>query len=166
MSSLLPENDVEPIDKIGWVMGNIMKAVEEKFELYGIELPELRYLTMATPVHDCAQVTVTLIQAYVGPPGDQAAGPQPCGGPRTGVFQVEVVRCFEDGSTTNLKRAQSTAVDPDVITTYALERARDVWTLLDAAGEIPDYNAVIADASLSEPLGKFQAAVLNLVVQI
>ena len=158
-----PDNLVERID---WVMDRILQSIEERFEFYGIELPELRYKHMGEITHDCEQVTVSLVQVYLGPPGDQAVGPQPCDGPRSGVFQIEVVRCYKDGSSKNLKAARSTAVDPNVANEYSKERARDLWALLDSAKFLPEYNAVIADAALTDPEGQFQAAMLNLTVQL
>lgn len=167
MISLPNEADVAPIDKTAWVMDSIMNAVEEIFAGYGIDLPELKYLTFATPSHDCEQVTVTMIQGYLGPPGDQAAGPQPCSGPRSGIFQVEIVRCIKDGVSKNLRaRGGSTAPDASVISEYARERSRDMWALLEVPNKLADYNGSIADVSVTEPQGQYQAAVLNLVVQI
>lgn len=167
MISLPNENDVAPIDKTAWLMDTIMNCVEETFAGYGIELPALRYLTFATPSHDCEQVTVSMIQAYLGPPGDQAAGPQPCSGPRSGIFQVEIVRCITDGVEKNLRaRNGSTAPDVDKISAYARLRTKDAWALLEVPNHFSDYNGAIADVSVTEPQGKFQAVVLNLVVQI
>lgn len=167
MISLPDEVDVAPIDKTAWLMDFIMNSVEETFAGYGIDLPELRYLTFGTPVHDCEQVTVSMIQAYLGPPGDQAAGPQPCSGPRSGIFQVEVVRCITDGVELNLRaRKGSTAPDVDKISEYARLRARDTWALLEVPNHFNDYNGAIADVTVTEPQGKYQAVVLNLVVQI
>ena len=154
------------VTRIDWVFDRILQSVEETFAGYGIELPTLRYKTLGAVVHDCEQVTVSLIQAYIGPPGDQAAGPQPCHGPRTGVFQVEIVRCVTDGSSQNLKQRSSTAPDPEAANEYAASRALDLWALLDVPDFMPDYNGVIADVSVTDEEGKFQAAVLNLVVQI
>lgn len=154
------------ISRIDWVMDRILQSVEETFQSYGISLPELRYKNLGETTHDCEQLTVSLIQAYIGPPGDQADGPQPCMGPRSAVFQVELVRCFVDGSEKNLKTNRSTAVDPVVASSYSLERCQDIWALLDSVANIPDYNAVIADAAVTDPSGKFQAVVMNLTVQI
>lgn len=167
MNPLQNELDVTPIDKTAWVMDSIMNAVEEVFDGYGIDLPTLRYLTFAQPAHDCEQVTVTMIQAYLGTPGEQAENPQPCAGPRTGVFQVEIVRCIDDGVVQNLRqKAGSTAPDPDKISEYARLRTRDAWALLNVPNHLPDYNQAIADVAVTEAQGKFQAVILNLVVQI
>lgn len=152
--------------RIGWIFDRIIQSVEETFQSYGIDLPTLRYSTMGNPVHDCEQLTVSLIQAYVGAPGDQAQGPQQCQGPRSAVFQVELVRCFEDGSSKNLRADKSTAPKPEVINSYTQERAIDLWALLDSSEVLPDYNGVIADVAMGDPEGGYQAAILNLVIQI
>lgn len=152
--------------KVAWVMDAILQGIEEAFGYYDIELPSLRYKTLGGVVHDCEQVTVSLIQAYLGPPGDQASGPQPCFGPRTGVFQIELVRCFDDGSTTNVRSGKGTAPDATTISSYADSRAEDIWAFLDVPQFVPDYNAAIADVSVTDPQGKFQAVVMNLVIQI
>lgn len=167
MTVLPPETDVQLIDKTAWVMDSILNAVELSFQDSGIELPELRYLTFAAPVHDCEQVTVTMIQSYLGGPGDQAAVPQPCSGVRSGVFQVELVRCVDDGTTQNLRqRGSSTAPDPEIISEYARSRTRDAWALLAVPSYLGPYNQAIADVSVTEMQGKYQGVVLNLVVQI
>ncbi len=170
MTDVFPERDLNDpqvrVNTIDWVMDRILQSVEETFESYGIDLPDLRYKNMGATTHDCEQVTVSLVQAYVGPPGDQAVGPQPCHGPRTGVFQVEIVRCYRDGSEKNLKARSSTAPNPAVANEYSAERTRDMWALLDAAGFMPDYNGVIADTALTDAEGGFQAVILNLTVQL
>lgn len=170
MTSSIPEPDWSDPDiivgRIDWVMDRILQSVEERFEFYGIELPSLRYKHMGEITHDCEQVTVALVQVYLGPPGDQAVGPQPCDGPRSGVFQVEVTRCYNDGSSKNLKAARSTAVDPAIVNEYSASRAKDLWILLDSSKFLPDYHAVIADAALTDPQGQFQSAILNLTVQL
>lgn len=167
MISLPDEGAVSPIDKTAWVMDSIMNAIEEVFATYGIELPALRYLTFATPAHDCEQVTVTMLQAYLGTPGLQAEDPQPCAGPRSGVFQVEIVRCIDDGAGVNLRqRNATTAPNSEQASEYARSRTRDAWALLEVPQHLPDYNGAIADVGVSEQSGKYQAVVLNLVVQI
>lgn len=165
--SLPDEGAVSPIDKTAWVMDSIMNAVIEVFEFYDIALPPLKYLTVGQPVHDCEQVTVTILQGYLGSPGLQSEDPQPCDGPRSGVFQVEIVRCVDDGSVTNLRqRNGSTAPDAEKISEYTRSRTRDLWALLEVPQRLNDYNQAIADAAITEMQGKFQAVVLNLVVQI
>ena len=158
---------VAPIDRTAWVMDHIMNAVEESFAVDGIELPTLKYLTFAQPAHDCEQVTVTMIQAYLGTPGEQADTPQPCAGARSAVFQVEVVRCVDDGVLQNLRqRGGSTAPDPEKISEYARSRTRDAWALLNVPNHMQDYNPAIADVAVTEVQGKYQAVILNLIVQI
>ena len=166
--SLPDEGAVSPIDKTAWVMDSIMNAIIEVFDFYDIELPALKYLTVGEPVHDCEQVTVTILQGYLGSPGLQSEDPQPCNGPRSGVFQVEIVRCVDDGSVTNLRQRSggTTAPDPEKISEYTRSRTRDLWALLEVPQHLNDYNQAIADAGITEMRGKYQAVVLNLVVQI
>lgn len=165
MTEFLPEGILVK-DKISWVMDSILQAVREEFQINGVELPERQFLTFGElPPHDCEQLTVTLIQSYIGPPGDQAAGPQHCDGPRSGVFQVELVRCVADGAAENLRNKK---LGPDLtkITNYAHERAVDVWLLLDSSKRLSDYNQVIADATVGAVQGQFQGVIANFVVQI
>jgi hypothetical protein len=166
----IAEETVQPIDKIGWVMHSILYAVEQTFDGHGIELPSLRYLTYnSTPAHDCEQVTVSFLQGYLGPPGDQSEGPQQCNGPRSGVFHVEVVRCVPQAVQGYLGRGKasgSTAPDVGKMYEYSMNRGKDLWALLDSTGMLSDYNGAIADVSISDPQGEYQAAVLNLVVQL
>ena len=165
-----PQPDWEQPDnrktKISWLMDAILLGIEDAFGYYDIELPTLRYKTLGGTVHDCEQVTVSLTQAYIGPPGDQASGPMPCNGPRTGIFQIQVVRCFKDGSSKNIRAGNSTAPDPVVIGEYASQRAEDLWALLDVPGFVPDYNFAIGDVSVTDPEGGYQAAQMTLIIQI
>lgn len=163
--NLLPEG-IEPKEKLGWVMDSILAAVVEEFEFNDESLPDLRYITFGPDVpHDCEQLTVTMVQTYLGPPGDQAVGPQRCDGPRTGVFQVELVRCYKDGSSKNKRTNPTTTPDPIVMSEYTRERSVDVWLMLNSIERLADYNGAIADVSIGVP-SDYQGVIMNLVVQI
>ena len=57
-------------------MQRIVDTAVEIFTEYGVDLPSKRYWTAGTAVIDCEQLVVSLVQLYLGAPGDQADAPQ------------------------------------------------------------------------------------------
>lgn len=136
------------------------------FEQQGVPLPERRYWMLGGEVpEDCEQVVVTFLQSYLGAPGDQAADPQQCNQPRTGVFNIFITREHPTGESgqpvsTNKIIADSKwgAVDASVL----------MWGLNDLSA-MPDGWAgpgVIATVNVSPPNGGVQTTVLNISLMI
>jgi hypothetical protein len=75
------------------LMTDVLTAIENTYLSAGVSLPDRRYWLMGEPVVDCEQLTVGFIQAYIGPPGDEASTPQNCDAVKTAVLQVQVWRC-------------------------------------------------------------------------
>jgi len=73
-------------------MNDILSGVESAYQSYNVPLPTRRYWLTGDPAFDCEQVTVSLMQTYLGMPGDEATSPQACNGPRTLVVNISVVR--------------------------------------------------------------------------
>lgn len=70
----------------------VLAAVVSVYDSHGIPVPSRRYWMMGIPAIDCEQLVVSLIQMYLGEPGDQAQTPQKCNGPLSAVLQVSVSR--------------------------------------------------------------------------
>ena len=147
----------EFIDTLKEHMNDVLGIVVETFGQAGIGLPERRYITFGQPVHDCEQLTVQFQQLYMGPPGDQAAVPQRCDGPRSVALMVELVRCIPTFS-----RVAPTELQ---LTQAAEQQAVDAWMLLEAATKVNVYG-VLADVSAGEASGGFQAISLSVITMV
>ena len=73
-------------------MQRIVDTAVEIFTEYGVDLPSKRYWTAGTAVIDCEQLVVSLVQLYLGAPGDQADAPQRLMVPRTAVCTLTIAR--------------------------------------------------------------------------
>ena len=73
-------------------MDNVLESVVSTFQSYNVPLPTRQYWNVGQVAIDCAQLAVSLIQIYLGPPGDEASTPQRCNVPRTAVLAVTIAR--------------------------------------------------------------------------
>jgi hypothetical protein len=159
----------------------ILNTVVATYADHGVDLPTRRYLAVGGPgatVHDCEQVTVSFEQAYSGLPGNQAQEPVKCGGPRSALFIIEVVRELPTSNTEAANPAtpvpsrygnvvSGVAILPaEVQSDIARRQMVDAALLLDAglrAGETTMVGS-LADVSAGQPQGGFQAITLSLTV--
>ena len=74
------------------LLDGVLQRVVNTFNSYNVPLPGRQYWTVGQQAVDCEQLTVTLIQIYLGPPGDQASQPQRCNTARTAVMTVSISR--------------------------------------------------------------------------
>lgn len=157
----------------------ILNTVVATYAEHDVELPTRRYLAVGGPgatVHDKEQVTVSFEQAFSGLPGNQAQEPAKCGGPRSAVFVVEVVRALPlpntvaANPTTPVPSRYGTDVEgvailpAEVLSEIARKQMIDGMLLLDAglrAGETTVVGA-LADVSAGSPQGGFQAMTMVL----
>lgn len=148
-------------DTIAYAAECIIEAGRDALQQCDLDFPDRAYVAYGQPVHDCQQFTVSLLQAYVGTPGDQAVGPQACDGPASAVFSVQLVRC-----TPRVDMKTKRVLSPEEQTEASLGYYRDAAALLRIADFMPmQYDrATIADVSIGEPQGQFIPIILNLVV--
>jgi hypothetical protein len=73
-------------------MDNVLESVVSTFQSYNVPLPTRQYWNVGQVAIDCAQLAVSLVQIYLGPPGDEASTPQRCNVPRTAVLAVTIAR--------------------------------------------------------------------------
>ena len=145
----------------------VLDRVYGVFASAGVSLPDRRYVHVGAIAHDCEQVVATFRQAYIGPPGDEAATPQRCDGPRSAALEVHVIRCVP-GPT-----ARGGAPSVADMNESARTQLVDAWLLLDAASALDTWGmpsmgglGVIATVEAGEPQGKFQAVVLNIAAGV
>lgn len=153
----------DDVDALPNTLHTVLAKIVETFELAGVSLPERRYIWWGGTAHDCDQVTVSVIQFYLGAPGDPAIAPQRCDGPRTLVLSCQVVRKLPlpTGSRVTYPSAAASS-------SYAEQRGRDAWLLLEAGLKQCDIWGVgaIADVNPTEPQGEYQAVSLNLTLPV
>lgn len=156
---MTPTEDAMNLVKL---MDFLVEKVVEGFTERGVDLPDRRFWKTGSPVHDCEQLCVFFNQAYVGPPGDEAADPQKCESPRSAQIGVQLVRKVPTitGTRGTLPKAES-------IQAASVQQAIDAWTLLDISCTLDDWGlGVIATVDAGEAQGGFQASTLNLTVAI
>lgn len=73
-------------------MEDLLASIVSTFESYDVPLPTRQYWNVGQVAIDCAQLAVSLVQIYLGPPGDEASTPQRCNVPRTAVLAVTIAR--------------------------------------------------------------------------
>jgi hypothetical protein len=144
------------------LLGDVLDKVVAGYEQSGVELPERRYWTLSQPAADCEQLVVSFVQAYYGPPGDEASSPQRCDGPRSAAIDIQIIRCIPTVG------ARSRVPSAEQIQTGSEQLAIDAWLLLDIAGELdmwdvaPPGMGVIATVDAGEAQGGFQSVTLHL----
>ncbi len=158
----------EDARSIAKMLDAILERVVTGFERAGVSLPERRYWRTGTPPADCEQVVVTFRQAYYGPPGDEAAMPQQCDGPRSAVVEVRITRCVPTP-----KGTRQTAPEAADIQAAADLQVVDAWLLLDFAPDLESWNGaapgglgVIGTVDAGEAQGAFQSTVLTMNMAI
>lgn len=159
---------LEDVRSIATMMQEVLDRIVGGYEQSGIHLPERRYTTTGTPSVDCEQVVVVFRQAYIGPVGDEADGPQHCDGPRTAALEVHVSRCIPTP-----KGTRSVTPEAAEIQSAAEQQMVDAWLLLDLAPSTDTWNGlapggpgVIATVEAGEPQGGYQTTVLMLTMQV
>lgn len=148
------------------LMEGVLDGVVRTYQTSGVSLPERRYWTLSPPAVDCEQLVVTFIQAYIGPPGDEASVPQRCDAVKTAVLQVQVHRCVPVAS------AKGKAPTPMSIIQASEQLAMDAYLLLDSANGLEQWDTigpglgVISTVEVTEPQGGYQGVILNLTLAI
>lgn len=143
------------------LMQHVLDSIVSVYDQAGVTLPGRRYWTMGTPAADDEQLTVSLAQLIVGPPGDSGAVPQRCEGPRSATVQVQILRCIP---TTGVRNATPSAA---AIQAASEAMAVDAWLLLDSATAIDAWGlGVIATVSAGEAQGGFQGPMLTLTLAV
>lgn len=166
MGVVLNEDRVQEVHALALLMQDVLRAVESTYASANVPLPERRYWLMEAPAVDCEQVTVSFIQAYIGPPGDQASLPQPCDAIKTAVLQIQVHRCIPTAN------AKGKTPSPEAIIVASERLAIDAYLLLDSASALEMWDpigpglGVIATVEVTEPQGGFQGVILNLTLAI
>ncbi len=156
--------NVESADIVGALMEHILNQINVHYAAEGVDLPERQYLNIGRTSHDCEQLTISFVQLYLGPPGQQAEQPQICNAPRTAVMTVQLVRKVA----VNTVGRGTMPPDPEHITRHTMEKTRDAWLLLEAVTNATDdyTGGILVDVAVTDQQGEYQAIVLNIAAGV
>jgi hypothetical protein len=161
-----PERTAE-VHSLVNMLDEILSRVQAAYAQASIDLPDRRYWTLSQPAVDCEQLVVAFVQAYIGPPGDEAMRPQNCHSPRSASIDIQVTRCIPTVG------SRGRSPDAASIQDASKQLAIDAWLLLDIAGSLDTWDpvgipglGVIATIDAGEPQGGFQSVTLHMTAAI
>jgi hypothetical protein len=147
-------------------LDGVLERVEAVFQSYNVPLPSRRYWTVGQTAIDCEQLVVTLLQVYLGPPGDQASAPQRCNMPRTAVMTVTIAREIPVVGQNGRPPSAEKITDGSKIS------AIDAYVLMSSINSLDMWESggygvgVIATADVTPPEGGFQVVNMQLTMAI
>lgn len=166
----MPIVDITDVDdealNIIELMNGVLQRVVNTFNSYNVPVPARQYWTVGQQAIDCEQLTVTLIQIYLGAPGDEASSPQRCNQPRTAVMTVSLSREIpvvgQNGRPPSADKLEQ-AAQISAIDGYVLMQSLN---LLDMWEEGGFGVGVIATVDYPTPEGGFQTVNMQLTMAI
>lgn len=148
-------------DAVADLLNRLLQAIVDIFADNDVSLPDRQYIHCGAVAQDCEQVTVQLMQVFLGSPGTPPGSPVRCDSARSAVIRINILRKAPALGT----RGQIPTADD--LSAAATQYARDMWLLFDVPARVNDLNgSVIADADPIEPAGGFSGSGLNLTVAI
>lgn len=148
------------------LMDGVLQRVVTTFNSYNVPLPTRQYWTVGQQAVDCDQLTVTLVQIYLGAPGDEASTPQRCNQPRTAVMTVSLSREIpvvgQNGRPPAADKLEQ-AAQISAIDGYILMQSLNLLDMWEPGG----YGVgVIATVDYPMPEGGFQTVNMQLTMAI
>jgi hypothetical protein len=149
------------------MLDGVLDKIISTFQSYNVPLPVKRYWTVGQTAIDCPQLAVTLVQGYLGPPGNQQTSPQRCNVTRSAVLLITVAR---EVPVMSVNGRPPTA---DKITEGAKITAVDSWVLLQSLNLFDQWDGeygygigVIGSVEIPPPEGGFQMVTMQLTMAI
>lgn len=150
------------------MLQEVLNRIINIYDSYSMPLPTRRYYTFGVPVVDCEQVVVSLIQMYVGTPGDEATEPRRCTDPRSAVLNISVSRAVP------IAQPNGSAPSADDIQDANQVMAYDAWILMESIQDLDAWATetgmpglgVIATVDASEPEGGFATTRMTITMAI
>lgn len=148
------------------LLDNVLATIVTIFNSYNVPLPSRRYWNVGQVAIDCEQLSVSLIQIYLGPPGDQASMPQRCNTPRTAVMMITIAREIPVVGMNGRPPA------PEKISEGAEISAVDSWVLMESLNALDQWEpgtfgvGTIATVDIPPPEGGFQLVTMQLTMAI
>lgn len=148
------------------LLDNVLETIITIFDSYNVPLPSRRYWNVGQVAIDCEQLSVSLIQIYLGPPGDQASMPQRCNMPRTAVMMITLAREIP------VVGMNGRPPSPEKISEGAEISAVDAWVLMESLNALDQWEpgtfgvGTIATVDIPPPEGGFQLVTMQLTMAI
>lgn len=149
------------------LMDGVLEKVCTVFQSYNIPLPERRYWTLGgQPVIDCEQLVVSMVQMYLGAPGDEAATPQRCHVPRSVSLSILLSRKIPVVGQNGKPPSGSKIEEASQIS------AVDAWVLMESINLLDQWDStgyglgVIATLDVIGPEGGFQSTNLTVTMAV
>lgn len=169
----MPITDISGVSSDARNLANLMQEILDKvgttFASYSMPLPARRYYTFGSPAIDCEQAVVSLLQMYIGVPGDEATEPRRCTDPRSGTFLITIAREVP------VTQANGNPPTADKIQAASEVSALDAWILMESTrefdaswGNLPNGLGlgVIATVDVDPPEGGFQLTRMTITMAI
>lgn len=146
---------------------DVLNRVVEAYGTYNMPIPGRRYYTLAAPVIDCEQLSVSFIQMYLGAPGDEATEPRRGQDPRSASLSIQIARA--------VPTAQANGQPPstDSIQAAAEVSALDAWILIESINKFDSWAqdgpyglGVIATVDSDPPEGGFQVTRMTITMAV
>lgn len=147
-------------------MNQVLETVVSVFESYNMPLPTRRYWAIASTPVDCEQVTVSLVNLYLGLPGDQATTPLQCNSPKSAVVNIAISRPV--ATVTGSGKAPL----GEKIQAGAEFAAYDAWILMDNLEQFDQWESagngmgVIATVATTPPQGGYLTTNMQLTLAV
>jgi hypothetical protein len=166
----MPIVDITDVDdqalNIIELLDGVLQRVVSTFNSYNVPLPTRQYWTVGQQAIDCEQLTVTLVQIYLGAPGDEASSPQRCNQPRTAVMTVSLSREIpvvgQNGRPPSADKLEQ-AAQISAIDGYILMLSLNILDMWEPGGF---GVGVIATVDYPAPEGGFQTVNMQLTMAV
>jgi hypothetical protein len=148
------------------MMDQALETVISAYQSYSVPLPERQYWTVGQVAVDCEQLTIALLQLYLGTPGDQATSPQRCHVPRSATFLITVARQIP------VVGQNGRPPTADKITDAAKISAVDAWVLSQSINGFDQWDesgfglGVIATVDIPPPEGGYQTVNMTVIMAV
>lgn len=167
----MPITNLNGVDPEAAHLANMLQTVLNRvinvYDSYSMPLPSRRYYTLGVPVVDCEQVVVSLIQMYVGSPGDEATEPRRCNDPRSAVLNISVSRAVP------ISQPNGSAPLADDIQDANQVMAYDAWILIESVQQLDAWDqggypglGVIATVNAEQPEGGFATTQMTITMAV
>ena len=149
------------------LLQEVLNRVITVFDSFNMPLPSRRYYTFGMPAVDCEQIVVSLIQIYLGTPGDEIGVPRRCNDPRSATMEIGISRAVP------ITQQNGQAPLADDIQDAAYVCALDAWVLAESINQLDSWNedgypglGVIATVNANAPEGGFTTTRMTITMAI
>ena len=166
MANLALNNVSDDAKNLANFMQEVLDRVVSVYESYSMPLPARKYWTFAAPAVDCEQLVVSMIQMYIGSPGDEANEPRRCSDPRSATLNISVSRQVP------IAQANGNPPSAQQIQDATIVQAYDAWVLIQSVNQLDAWEeygfglGVIATVDSEPPEGGFQTTRMTITMAV